>query len=170
MSAIKEHNQICLINTHNNQLLSLIFFEIYFMVGFMIDMLLLQAFHIKNIVSFKLLFTMGGLYVMFLAFILSYIANSLKLAAYSPYVRLNSIVARGQSRKKEGRWLQGILFNLKSKFQIVRLIETLSTSGNRHHQKIAVYCLDLFIIDTFQYFLLTSNIIANYMLFVGLID
>jgi len=81
---------------------------------------------------------------------------------------LNSIVARGQSKKKEGRWLQGISFTFKSKFKLVGLIERLSGFQNGHHQ-IAVYCLNLFAIDTFQYYLFISSLIANYIMFVGLI-
>jgi len=169
MSAIKEHNQICLINSRNNQLLSLMFFEIYFMTGFMINMLLLQAFYINNILLFKIFFAMIGFYIIFGTSIVSYFANSLSHAAYSSYARLNSIVARGQYGKKEGRWFHGISFTFKSQFKLVNLIERLSGSENGYDQ-IAVYCLNLFAIDTWQYILLMSNIIANYMMMMELID
>ncbi len=134
----------------------------------MIDILLLQSFHITNNISFKLLFAMLGFYDIILTSIVSYFANSLSHPGYSRYGRLNSIVALGQSRKKEGRWLEGISFNLKSQLKLVGLLERLSGSENGHH-KIAVYCLDLFPIVNFEYYLFICNIIANYMMIMELI-
>ncbi len=41
---------------------------------------------------------------------------------------------------------------------------------DKHHQRIAVHCLDLFLINSYQVYLFFTGIIANYILLIGFID
>jgi len=117
---------------------------LYFIVSMAIDMEMFISIYEKNVFMKLTIISLSFFHVGILLS-LSISSASMSKIAHSPYAKLNSIIARRT-------------FTLADKFKIVNLIEKLAGPD------IAVYCLDLFPLNNYEFFLLVSVVATNFFL------
>lgn len=147
--ALKEHNEICVINYRNNFLTSKTIFIFYYVSFYMIDHYLFLAIYSDNL-EIKLTMIINAILVSCQIFISSSLSAYLSSLAHSPYNTLHSIVVRRT-------------FKLEDKFIILNLLERLGGSV------IANYCLDWFAITNFEVYLLIGNVFKNFLQFLDIV-
>jgi hypothetical protein len=157
MFAIHEHNEICQINHRNNHLMRLILFEVYYAGSLIIDLNILNAFYLDNILIIRILFIFLSFLWVVSLFAMAYASASLEKASHSPYAKLNSIIAKLDMNANSTQ------ISVKNKIKINNLIERLAQT------KITVWVLDLFPLNFYQFFLFFAAVVSNFMLIVGLI-
>ena len=98
----------------------------------------------------KLIFSLFAAILALFLVLVTYPAASLFLAAHSPYVKLNSIVVKSK-------------FKVADKLKINNFIERLGGPS------IAVYCYNLFPLNSYELYLYTAAVILHYFLLLSLL-
>jgi hypothetical protein len=123
---------------------------LYFIVSMAIDMEMFISILEKNFVAKLGVISLSFFHVGILLS-LTISSASMSKIAHSPYAKLNSIIAKRT-------------FTLADKFKIVSLTEKLAGPD------IAVYCLDLFPLNNYEFFLLISVVATNFFLLLKQIN
>jgi hypothetical protein len=176
MEAMSEHNEICVINEKNNKLTRWILFEIYYAASVIIDLAILQAFYYTNQQMIRNLFMAITCFACFLSFLLAFMAALVKSAAHSPYKTLNSIIAKSNGMKLEKRRKTNneILQQEETPLEITRVsLETIMKMNNLIERlaqtQITIWCLDLFPLNFYEFYLFVAAVASNLFLFINLI-
>jgi hypothetical protein len=138
MSALCEHDQLCRMNSRNNDLLGVALFELYFLGNVWVDLTIYQAVYVGSDSIVQKMLKLGLVFisacVIFFILVATFCSTFLSTAAHSSYPRINSIIVQ---RKK---------LSLREKWKLINLIERLAGPG------IAVRCLHLFKLNSFNFY------------------
>jgi len=107
-----------------------------------------------------MLFLVASSYAASMLFFLSLMTASLRKEAHGSYKRLNSIMAKS-SIEKNSSSLKAIPIGLK--FKMMSLIERMA------QKEITVWCLDLFPLNSYEFYLFVAAVASNYFLLIGFI-
>ena len=129
-----------------------ILFEVYYLGSVVIDLSVLQAFYLDNLLIHRLFYCLVSFIVVLLFFMLAFSSASLRAAAHKPYKSLNSLIAKSTQEN----------ISLEEKFKINNLIERLAQT------EITVWCLDLFPLNYFELYLFIAAVASNFFMFLDL--
>ncbi len=140
--------------------MSVALFVIYYLSSLIFDLFLIQATYLDTHWIFKMIFLVASSYAAVILFVLSSIIVSLRKAAHGSYKRLNSIMAKS-SFDNLPSGLNPTPIN--SKMKIINLIERMAQT------EITVWCLDLFPLNSYEFYLFVAAVASNYFLLIELI-
>ena len=119
----------------------------------MLDFTVYNLIYVDNILIRIFGFSIVACFAFFL-YLFAFVSASMYASAHSPYARLNSLMFD----------VKFVSLNYRQKWKIVNLIERL---GGR---PIAVYCLDLFALNNYEFYQFVSTVFVTYFLIVSLIN
>jgi hypothetical protein len=91
---------------------------------------------------------------------LAYLSARLNEASRGSYNDLNSIIAREMCNQWKRRFKN---IDIGVKFKIINLIERMAQTET------TVWCLDLFSLNSYEFYLFIAANVTNFFLFIGLI-
>jgi hypothetical protein len=161
IEALREHDLICMFVYKNNKLMGITLFVGYYLFAPMVDLMIYQAFHSNNVLFVQMFFRIAGSIFMALLFVFAYSSAQLYKAAHSPYHTLNGILAKLEQRQhsNQNKWFLHRMQRIKIAFYIERF------SG----PAITTYCLDLFPLTYYEFYLFVSSVCTNYILINNLL-
>jgi len=160
MLSVKEHHQICSLNERSNKLLCLILLELYYVASVFVDLSLVIIIHMNTTFMIRSIYIGMIVLIVPLVYSLAYVSARLTEAARGSYGDLNSIMAT-----QDIRYSKMLRFISKNKrFKIINLIERLAQT------EISVWCLDLFPLNNFEFYLFIAATAKNFFLFTDLIS
>jgi hypothetical protein len=140
MLSVKEHHEICGLNERSNKLLCLILLELYYVASVFVDLALVIIIHMNTTLMIRSIYIGMIVLIVPLVYSLAYVSARLTEAARGSYGDLNSIMAT-----------QNIRYSKMLRF-------------------ISVWCLDLFPLNNFEFYLFIAATAKNFFLFTHLIS
>jgi hypothetical protein len=154
LSHIREHNRITCLHVVNNQFMSKVLFVVYFFYTPALDVGIFLSIYSQMFLSAKILLIIVTILLIVFLNLFSLNTAMLCKAAHSPYKRINSFVVK-QSQSK--------LIETRQNIKILNFIERLGGP------EIAVYCLDLFPLNYYEFYLFIAAISVNFFLGIDLL-
>ena len=156
MHSIQEHHQITCLHVDNNRLMSKGLFVIYFVATPFLDVLLYLCIFAKLHLALYTFFLIATIISIFFVFLVSLNTALLCQSAHESYEAINSFYVSQENSKNP--------LSIKKKLKIVNFLERLSGP------KIAVYVLDLFPLNYYQFSLFIASISCNFLLTVNIFE
>ena len=143
-----EHNDCCKLTADLNRKLRLIYFIYYFLIIPFIDLAIIVVINESNI-FYKSSIGSVAFIVIINLFVFNYMSALVSSEAHNSYTILNSIIASKS-------------FKLNLNLKTLTLIERLSGP------EIGFYCLDLFPLNNYEFYIFCVNCAKNFILLIDL--
>ena len=149
LSHIREHNRITCLHVVNNQFMTKVLFGVYFFYPPTTDIALFLSIYSQMPLFMKIIIILATIVMILFLFLFSLNIAMLCKSAHLPYKRINSFVAK-QSQSK--------MIETRQNIKLLNFIERLGGPD------IAVYCLDLFPLNYYEFYLFIAAISVNFSL------
>jgi len=141
-------------------LAGLILFQIYYGVSVVFDIAMVQLIYLGTIPLVKLVYSACIVVLIPMYYSLAYLSARLNQLAHGSYKDLNSIIAREMNPQCKPRFKE---IPLDIKLKMINMIERMAQT------EMTVWCLDLFPLNAFEFYLFIAATSKNFFLFVDLI-
>jgi hypothetical protein len=114
-----------------------------------------------TLMELKMVFITIAIYVIFLITIIAYCSASMTHSAHLSHAKLSSIMAKSMKKdiKKKRESIP-----LHEVFNVINLFERLAGPS------IAVYCLDMFPLNYYEFYLFVASVSCNFFLAVQILE